>query len=550
MKTKIGLLNILFVFTFFVILLPSKTHAQFGYGVDLKASTESLDVLYTAPFSFPQGFSLEGGGDKGTINLFIPILPPILYFSLGSVDITHNGLLTEELQGIDAAIGGSFLFGLIPFPDMPVPIPFGNYVAEITPLGLIKKAIEDVDKTEGITISMLLTGSNAEIDVYVEFPFVETLDGKFTADESNPLITIPIVIPLEFDIPDMEVPDDIEIPEIEPIEIDINIAFEFAPILSTANITIDTKTESEEVQEPSVPISIPIPNGAYYVKLNPEIIEPEGSLQVVLWPKELRSEAKWRVVGKSNWLNSGDVLENLEKGIYEIEFSEISGWITPDNINVIVSAGQDVSADGFYSKTQPPVDPEGYTYKTIIIGQQEWMAENLRTTKYSDGSAIENAVDSSAWQNNTEGAYSWYNNRIDNKENYGALYNWHAVNNPKGLCPPGWSVPSDEDWQELSVFLGGDDVAGDKLKEKGTAHWAKPNTGTNESGFAARGGGFRPENGIFPQISIKRFIGQFWSSTADGNNAALNRVLVSSLSNFASNSESKQTGSSVRCIKE
>jgi len=99
-------------------------------------------------------------------------------------------------------------------------------------------------------------------------------------------------------------------------------------------------------------------------------------------------------------------------------------------------------------------DIDGNVYRTVQIGNQVWMAENLKTTKYPDGTSISYpGADNTAWQNNTTGAYAWYNNDISWKDSYGALYNWHAVNSDKGLCPPGWHVPSDAEWTQLVDYV-------------------------------------------------------------------------------------------------
>ncbi len=136
-------------------------------------------------------------------------------------------------------------------------------------------------------------------------------------------------------------------------------------------------------------------------------------------------------------------------------------------------------------------DIDGNIYHTVTIGSQVWMVENLKTTKFNDGSLIPNLTDSKEWAMTTAPAYCWYDNSIGYKESYGALYNWYAVTSGK-LCPSGWRVPTKEDWETLSIFLGGESVAGGKLKEAGTAHWKSPNDGaTNSSGFTAFAGGAR-----------------------------------------------------------
>ncbi|MBA7544886.1 hypothetical protein ES705_37247 [subsurface metagenome] len=163
------------------------------------------------------------------------------------------------------------------------------------------------------------------------------------------------------------------------------------------------------------------------------------------------------------------------------------------------------------TSTATVTDYEGNVYQTITIGSQEWMCENLKLTKYADGTAIPLVTNSTEWGNLTTPGYYWYNNDEPTYANtYGALYNWYTVE--KGnLCPTGWHVPTDAEWTTLTDYLGGASVAGGKLKETGTAHWSYPNTGaTNESGFTALPGGGRSLNGTFGYVGSS---GGWWSST-------------------------------------
>jgi uncharacterized protein (TIGR02145 family) len=156
-------------------------------------------------------------------------------------------------------------------------------------------------------------------------------------------------------------------------------------------------------------------------------------------------------------------------------------------------------------------DVDGNVYKTVKIGQQTWMAENLRTAHYNDGTSIPLVTGFDAWSTLTGPSYCWYNNDTNNKNLYGALYNGYAMNTGK-LCPKGWHVPTDAEWVTLGEYLGGYEVAGGKLKETGTERWKSPNTGaTNESGFRALPGGFRSFNGSF---GYDRKSGYWWSSTS------------------------------------
>ncbi len=158
------------------------------------------------------------------------------------------------------------------------------------------------------------------------------------------------------------------------------------------------------------------------------------------------------------------------------------------------------------------VDFDGNDYPTIVIGSQEWMVENLKTTHYDDGAAILNVTDATLWYVLTFGAYAWYDNDDANKDRYGALYNWYVVDTNK-ICPAGWSVPSQDNWRALAASLGGDAVSGGRMKEAGTAHWQAPNTGaTNESGFTALPAGWRSSSGSFVEQGQTEI---WWTSTQD-----------------------------------
>ena len=191
------------------------------------------------------------------------------------------------------------------------------------------------------------------------------------------------------------------------------------------------------------------------------------------------------------------------------------------------------------------MDIEGNTYKTVTIGTQAWMAENLKTTKYRDGSQIPNVIDNVAWYSLTNGAYCWCKNLASNKDTYGALYNYFTVISGK-LCPVGWHVPSDEDFNILISFLGGESVAGGKLKETGTLHWLSPNSyATNSSGFTALPGGARTVNEF---LYFGNSAG-FWSSTEVYSETAWTCWLTNSSNGFSKyNNSDKHDGYSIRCV--
>lgn len=191
-------------------------------------------------------------------------------------------------------------------------------------------------------------------------------------------------------------------------------------------------------------------------------------------------------------------------------------------------------------------DIDGNVYRTVRIGDQIWMAENLRTTRFNDGTPISYVTDGSVWDSLTTPGYCWYNNDTSNKATYGGMYNWYAVNTNK-LAPVGWHVPTKEEWLTLINYLGGEDVAGGKLKEVGTSHWASPNTGaTDETGFTALPSGYRGGGGMFWHLGGACF---WWSATRESVNKAWRCSINYLSSSLDIDSQYFTHGWSVRCVK-
>lgn len=193
-------------------------------------------------------------------------------------------------------------------------------------------------------------------------------------------------------------------------------------------------------------------------------------------------------------------------------------------------------------------DGDGNIYQTVTIGNQVWLKENLKTTKYNDGTPINDFEENDDWWQDRSGAYCWYNNDEEAFKNvYGALYNWYAANSSK-LCPKGFRVPSSGDWEDLATSVGGMDVAGGMLKEMGTTHWDSPNTEASDSyGFAALGGGFRDEVGAFFYIKLQ---GLWWTTTKYNDFVAQSMYTTYGNKELFSDGDGMTCGYSIRCIKE
>ena len=191
------------------------------------------------------------------------------------------------------------------------------------------------------------------------------------------------------------------------------------------------------------------------------------------------------------------------------------------------------------------------TFNSVIIGNQDWQAKNLDVDRFRNGDEIPQVRSAAEWeQAGKEGLPAWcyFENDDENGKIYGKLYNWYAVNDSRGLAPEGWHIPTDEEWTILTDYLGGEEVAGGKMKITGTTYWESPNEeATNESGFSALPGGYRYSDGSFYNIRNFAF---FWSATEYDYNYAWFRYLnnFNGIVNRSFNIES--VGASVRCLRD
>jgi uncharacterized protein (TIGR02145 family) len=199
-------------------------------------------------------------------------------------------------------------------------------------------------------------------------------------------------------------------------------------------------------------------------------------------------------------------------------------------------------------------DIDGNVYTIVEIGSQSWLGQNLKTTRYNDGTPIPLETEAYVWDTLKSHAYCWYDNNAAYKNPYGALYNWHVTNAAgnagKNPCPVGWHVPHDDEWTALTDYLGGAAVAGGKLKEAGTIHWDPPNSGaTNETGFTALPGGFRGTAALFVQMGSQ---GNWWTTydhptfTSSAYYRSMSYTSVTVFRHYLG----KNFGMSIRCISD
>ena len=199
------------------------------------------------------------------------------------------------------------------------------------------------------------------------------------------------------------------------------------------------------------------------------------------------------------------------------------------------------------SKSNSLTDIDGNTYELVTIGNQTWFKTNLNVSKYRNGDIIPQVTDQNAFANLTTGAWCYYNNDPAYEAIYGKLYNWHAVNDPRGLAPEGYHVPTNAEWSTLTTFLGGEQIAGGAMKEIGATHWVSPNVAaTNGSGFTGLPGGKTGFNYVGS--------GGYWWSSTEYLETYFDGAWILSLSNDYTNATSlryvKGFGLSVRCLKD
>jgi uncharacterized protein (TIGR02145 family) len=265
-------------------------------------------------------------------------------------------------------------------------------------------------------------------------------------------------------------------------------------------------------------------------------------------------QVRWDWESDGNW-DTDYSITKIDSHQYTSEGTKTIVLEVKDSGGLIDTATAQVYITG--ADTGTVTDFDGNVYKTIKLGNQWWMAENLRVAHYANGDSIPEVTDFS-WGSLTTGACCTY--IPDSLIVYGRLYNWYAVADNRGIAPAGWHVPTDEEWKKLEMFLGmsqgdadftgwrGTDEGG-KLKENGLVHWMTPNTGaTNESGFTALPGGERMDSGLFGLITRHGF---WWSSTEFDAEHAWFRLLRHDESKvYRANGYHKRYGYSVRCIKD
>jgi len=279
----------------------------------------------------------------------------------------------------------------------------------------------------------------------------------------------------------------------------------------------------------SISVKTPPSNIEYIVG---EVVDLSGLVVELSWDNGISED-----VAFSDFGNKGIICDPVNGTVLalssdEVVIAHITNNSTSQNILVFGSV----------------TDIENNTYKTIQIGNQIWIAENLKTRYYANGDAISDGTSVGDISGATDPKYWFsYNDDLNNVSTYGRLYTWYTLNDNRNVCPSGWHVPTNTEWSELVDHLGGEFVAGGKLKENGTLHWLSPNEGaTNESGFTAIPGGTRGYGGFYGNIG---YGGNWWSSTENTIYEGYSWGLSFNNERIYYGGSDKKVGFSCRCVK-
>ena len=254
--------------------------------------------------------------------------------------------------------------------------------------------------------------------------------------------------------------------------------------------------------------------------------------------------------GNSPLINSGPQGSAAKTTKKSSPFAIILGMVLVSGIGYLIWKG---NAGTQNEEAQTITTKNEITFNSVIIGNQDWQAKNLDVDRFRNGDEIPQVRSAAEWeQAGKEGLPAWcyFENDDENGKIYGKLYNWYAVNDSRGLAPEGWHIPTDEEWTILTDYLGGEEVAGGKMKITGTTYWESPNEeATNESGFSVLPGGCRGSDGSFYYIRDLAFL---WNATEIDHpyNFAWGRSLFFKYGNVLRNNDDKSFGASVRCLRD
>ena len=253
-------------------------------------------------------------------------------------------------------------------------------------------------------------------------------------------------------------------------------------------------------------------------------------------------------VGQSEYCLEGTVWDDELGGCVSVILNSADinndGCVQLGDLLDLLTAYGNCGAEESAWQCGDPLEYRGHGYETVKIGEQCWFAENLRAENYKNGDFISANLDNSEWTSTTSGATVFYGDDVSSLQAYGRLYNWHAVDDSRGLCPNAWRIPSDGDWTVLTNFLGGSATAGAQMKT--TYGWNGNGDGANSSGFSGLPGGSRASNGNFYLVGSS---GYWWSATPYGSSAWY-RIVSYNDDSVNRNFAYHRNGYSVRCVRD
>jgi uncharacterized protein (TIGR02145 family) len=312
-----------------------------------------------------------------------------------------------------------------------------------------------------------------------------------------------------------------------------------------------------------------------YITLKQDMVVSESglNLDLALTPKETQGRVDenaekqtWKIASKEEQSDAKlDSIEDaIERRFNQPTISKPKQEVTSREVQTSKTEGKTSEASKIFgslvalnansnvaqTQTQSEKNASGtgnkQDYKTITFGSQIWMAENLSVSKYANGDPIANISDDKLWIKSEEGAWCDYLNNPSFENPYGKLYNYYAIIDKRNLCPTGWHVPTEDDYNALFKFLGKASRAGAQLMEPGTAHWAPPNKDSRGTGFMALPGGIRAGGGKFVGMGK---LGFFWTSSKSFNGSAMALHLHANDEGAGMDNYDRNAGYSVRCLK-
>lgn len=302
-------------------------------------------------------------------------------------------------------------------------------------------------------------------------------------------------------------------------------------LLLISSLIISCTLESDDPSTAEKTVTIPLAPTELTIQLY-------GSNEVLLfWKDNSTNEEGFKIERKS-----GDgVYKQIGMAAPEVTSFPNVGLITDSTYTYKVTAYNAAGNSSTYSN-----EVQITIYPAVTIGSLTWMPQNLDVDHYRNGDPIPQVTDPTEWANLTTGAWCYYKNITANGVVYGKLYNWYAVNDPRGLAPNGWHVATNAEWITLTNFLGGETLAGGPMKL--TTRWSSPNTGaTNSSGFSAIGGGARTDDGSF---SFQGTLGLWWTADNDAGDVSFYHVLYNNSAASETYHNFNKYGLAVRCVRD